>query len=205
MAKKSSSNALFWARHIGLALALIVIAAIVISLQNTNISAPKPQGAGETKTVSQGMTDFYTQYRMSSSKPFEDDIGDFVMRLNVDERPLSDRLKSMESMQNTISNGWVGEHKYRSFKVGSTVREAITGFAQNEGMQLIWELDKDFIIKNQFQMDNTITGSLGKIASAIDSSFEGDVRAYLCPKQRSLVITEKSNSYLRSNCSELRG
>lgn len=205
MAKKSSSNALFWARHIGLALALIIIAAIVISLQNTNISTPKPQGAGETKTVSQGMTEFYAAYRMSSSKPFEEDIGDFVMQLNVDQRPLSERLKSMESIQKPISTRWVGEHKYRSFKVGSTVREAITSFAQNEGMQLIWELDKDFIIKNQFQMDNTVTGSLGKIASAINGSFEGDVKAYLCPKQRSLVITETNSNYLRTNCSEVSG
>lgn len=205
MARKSTSNALFWARHIGLALALIIIAAVVISLQNTNLRAPKPEGAGETKTVSQGMSKFYAAYRMSSSKPFEEDIGDFVMQLNVDQRPLAARLKSMESIQKPISNRWVGEHKYRSFKAGSTVREAITGFAQLEGMQLIWELDKDFIIKNQFQMDNTVTGSLGKIANAVDGSFEGEVKAYICPKQRSLVITEENTPYLNNHCSMVQG
>eukprot|EP01026_Neomeris_dumetosa_P012686 TRINITY_DN144236_c0_g1_i1.p1 TRINITY_DN144236_c0_g1~~TRINITY_DN144236_c0_g1_i1.p1 ORF type:complete len:149 (+),score=5.60 TRINITY_DN144236_c0_g1_i1:50-448(+) len=113
MARKSSSNALFWIRHLGLALALIIIAAVVISLQNTNIKAPQPEGAVETTSVSQGMTKFYAAYRMSSSKPFEEDIGDFVMALNTSEKPLSERLKSMESLQKPVSRRWVGEHKYR--------------------------------------------------------------------------------------------
>ncbi len=204
MAKKSSSNALFWAKHLGLALALIIIAAVVITLQRTNLDTPVPEGAVETKkSVSSGLTDFYSTHRMSSSKPFQDDIGDFVMELNEPEESLNDRLRSMESLQKPLSDSWVGEYKHRSFKAGSTIREAITGFAQSEGLQVIWELNKDFVVKHHFQMDSTVTGSMGKIASAINSSFEGEVRAYLCPKQRSLVITEKTTPYLLQNCSRI--
>jgi len=200
---KRNSSVVFWARHIGLALALIIIAAIVLNLQSFNMSKPKPQGQSKQKSVSQGMTDFYAAYRMSSSKPFEDDIGDFVMDVNPPKSPLNDRLKDMESIQSNISTRWVGEHKYRSFRAGSTVREAITNIAQSEGMQIIWELDKDFIIKNQFQMDNTVAGSVAKIARAINGSFEGEVHAYICPKQRSLVIMEGSSSYVKENCTLL--
>ncbi|TRY30796.1 TcpQ domain-containing protein [Aliiglaciecola sp. M165] len=200
---KGTSNFLFWARHIGLALALIIIAAIVLNLQSYNVSSPKPEGESKQKSVSKGMTEFYAAYRMSSTKPFEDDIGDFVMEVNPPKEPLDSRLKKMESIQSNISQRWVGEHKYRSFRAGSTLREAITSFAQLEGMQVIWELDKDFIIKNQFQLDNTITGSMAKIASAIDGSFEGEVMAFICPKQRSMVITETSSGYLRENCTRL--
>ena len=202
MAKKTS-NALFWAKHIGLALALIVVAAVVIVLQNTNVSAPQPEGAKRKKTVSQGMTDFYAAHRMSSSKPFQDDLGDFVMALNEEEKPLGDRLKQMESLQKPVSRRWQGEHKYRTFKAGSTLREAITSFAQLEGMQVIWELDKDFIIKHHFQLENTIMGSMKQIATAIDASFEGEVLVYMCTKQRSLVITDENSDYLTGNCSRI--
>ncbi|WJG10430.1 TcpQ domain-containing protein [Aliiglaciecola sp. LCG003] len=200
---KRTSNFLFWARHIGLALALIIIAAVLLNLQQFNMSSPKPEGESQQKSVSQGMSEFYAAYRMSSSKPFEDDIGDFVMTVNPSKVPLDNRLKNMESIQNPISNRWVGEHKYRSFRAGSTVREAITNFAQSEGMQLLWELDKDFIIKNQFQLDNTVAGSLAKIARAIDGSFEGEVQAFICPKQRSLIITENITEYILENCTLL--
>lgn len=203
MARRGSSNTLFWAKHIGLALALIIIAAVVISLQNINLTSPRPEGAEEKKSVSDGMTKFYAAYRMSSTKPFEEDIGDFVMEFNTPNEPLNNRLKRMESMQNPISTRWVGEHKYRSFRAGSTLREAITGIAQSEGMQVIWELDKDFIIKHQFQMENTITGAMGKIATAVNGSFANPVSAFLCPKQRSLVITDQDNEYLTENCSRI--
>lgn len=203
MAKKTTSSTVFWVRHIGLTLALVVIAALVVTFQNMNISAPKPEGSEEKKDVSKGVSEFYAAYRMSSTKPYEEDIGDFVMSINTDKRPLADRLKSMESLQKPISERWVGEHKYRSFKAGSTIREAITEFAQTEGMQVIWELDKDFIIKHQFQMDSTVTSSLGKIAKAIDGSFEGEVVAFICPKQRSLVITATDTRYLLENCSKI--
>ncbi|MCC2614843.1 toxin co-regulated pilus biosynthesis Q family protein [Aestuariibacter halophilus] len=200
MAKKNTSNTLFWVRHLGLALALIILAAVMITLKNSRQDAPVPDGAPEKKSVAKNMTDFYASYRMSSSKPFEEDIGDFVMEVNEEDEPLGERLQDMESLQKPVSERWVGEHKHRSFKAGSTLREAITNYAQNEGMQVLWELDRDFIIKHHFQMDDTVVGSLGTIAQAIDSSFEGEVVAYICPKQRSLVITNKNADYLLENC-----
>ncbi|GAB2689059.1 TcpQ domain-containing protein [Aliiglaciecola sp. 3_MG-2023] len=197
---KKTSNFLFWARHIGLAIALIIIAAIVLNLQRFNMSSPKPEGKSEQKSVSQGMTDFYAAYRMSSSKPFEDDIGDFVLPVNPPKEPLEQRLRKMVSIQSNINSRWVGEHKYRSFRAGSTLREAITNYAQSEGMQVLWELDKDFIIKSQFQLDDTITGSMAEIASAVNGSFEKEVKAYICPKQRSMIVTQETNDYVLKNC-----
>lgn len=199
---RRTSNTLFWLRHLGLALALIVLAAVVITLRHNFETKPRPEGAPPPKTLAKGMTDFYESYKLSSSRPFEEDIGDFVKVLNPPESSLESRLADMESIQKPISSGWVGEHKFRTFKSGSTLREAITRYAQTEGMQVIWELDQDFIVKHQFQMDDTIVGSLTKIASAVDSNFDGRVRAFVCPKQRSLVITHEVNTYLLKNCVE---
>lgn len=194
------SNALFWLKYVGLIVLLILIAVGVLFLRYSQQNQALPDGVQPTKSLSKGMTDFYTSYKLSSSKPFSDDLGDFVIEVNENEEPLSDRLASMESLQKPISPRWQGEYKFRTFKAGTTLREAITNFAESEGMQVIWELDQDFIIKHQFQLDNTIIGSLGKIAKAIDANFTGKVNAFVCPKQRSLVITNKANRYLRENC-----
>ena len=88
----------------------------------------------------------------------------------------------------------------RSFKAGNTLREAITRYAEQEGMQVIWDLDQDFIIKYQFQMDNTIVGSLSAIASAIDANFEAEVGTFVCPDQRTLVVTAEITPFLKNNC-----
>lgn len=195
------SNAMFWARHAGLAIVLIVVAVVVINLQNTKSSQPKAVGDDKPKNISSNMSSFYSEYRQSQTKPIEDESSDFVMNLNeTTDRPLNQRLKDMESTQQPVNGRWVGEHKYRTFEAGSTLREAITSFAQSEGMQVIWELDQDFIVKDHFQMDDTIVGSLHKIARTVDSNFEGTVRAYVCPKNRSLVITAKESDYLSQFC-----
>jgi hypothetical protein len=204
MRKQTKSSTLFWAKYFGLALAIVIVATGVIVLKTYNDNKPIPEGVSPPKSLAQGVTDFYSEYRLSSRHPHPEKIGDFVTELNLPEKPLADRLKNMESLQKPSAERWVGEHKFRTFKAGSTLREAITSYAELEGMQLIWELDRDFIVKSQFQMDNDIVGSLYKIAKAIDSNFDGEVRAFICPKQRSLVITATVNDYLTNECTEAK-
>ena len=87
-----------------------------------------------------------------------------------------------------------------AFKAGSTLREAISAHAQQEGMQVIWDLDQDFVIKHQFQLDTTIAAAVKQIASAVDSNFDGEVRGYVCPAQRTLVVTANHTEYLNTHC-----
>ncbi len=194
------SNTMFWVRHLGLALALIVIAVIVVTLQEETVEQPTPEGAPAKRSVATGLSAFYEEFRASSVDPIKEEMGDFVMELGEDDKSLDERLQSMSSDARPISGRWVGEKKYRTFKAGSTLREVISRYAQQEGMQVIWDLDQDFVIKHQFQLDTTIASAVKQIASAVDSNFDGDVYGYVCPKQRSLVVTANHTEYLNNNC-----
>jgi hypothetical protein len=189
-----------WVKHGLLAIILIVLAVVAIGFYNNKISTPQPEGAKTRKNPARGLTDFYTEYRLSATDPQQEELGDFVIGLNPSNESVDNRLRNMENSGKSPANGWVGEHKFRSFKPGKTLREAITEYAEAEGMQVFWELDQDFIVKSHFQMDNTITGSLHTLAKAIDSNFDGEVMTYFCPRHRTLVITEKLNNYLSKNC-----
>ena len=201
---KQISNSLFWVKHVLLALMIIVIAGIVLFMQQKNNSIVRPEGAAGKQSISSNMSDFYEDYRLSSRHPRTESLGDFVMEVKISDKPLGERLKKMESLKKPVSGRWVGEHKHRTFRAGSTLRSAITNFAEAEGMQLIWELDQDFIVKHPFQLDDSILGSLKMIAKTIDINFDGEVKAYVCPHQRSLVITSKASKYLEKNCAEAR-
>ncbi|QJR81952.1 hypothetical protein CA267_014915 [Alteromonas pelagimontana] len=200
MAKKNRSSTIFWAKQFALALVLIIIAGIVIYLQRTSDTSPEYAEAPKEKSISNGLSEFYREFRTSSTDPIEEEGDDFVLDVDRSEAGLDQQLRNMASNQKPVNQRWVGEHKFRTFKAGNTVREAITAYAQQEGMQIIWDLDQDFVIKHQFQIDNTIVGSLAKIASAIDSNFMGEVKTYVCPDQRSLVVTAEVTDYLKSRC-----
>jgi hypothetical protein len=124
------------------------------------------------------------------------------MNVKTSDIPLSERLKKMANLQKPVPSKWVGEYKHRLFKVGGTLRDSITNYAQSEGMQVIWELEQDFIVKYPFQLDDSLLGSLKEIGKAIDAIFVGEVKAYMCPRQRSMVITSQSSEYLEKQCEE---
>lgn len=194
------SNTLFWAKHLGLAVALIVIAIVVVMLREETVSAPAPEGAPAKRSVASGLSAFYEEFRATSVDPIKEEVGDFVMELGTGDQTLDEKLESMASDARPISGRWVGEKKFRTFKAGNTLREALSGYAQQEGMQVIWDLDQDFVVKHQFQMDTTIAAAVKQIASAVDANFDGDVKGYVCPKQRSLVVTANHTAYLNNNC-----
>lgn len=196
------SNYLFWLKHIMLAIIIIVIAALVLIMQYRKESTVRPEGDTGIKSIANNMSDFYADYRLSYRHPREEELGDFVIGVKIPNKPLGERLQKMESLQKAPLNGWVGEQKHRTFKAGSTLRSAITDYAQSEGIKVIWELDRDFIIKYPFQIDDSLLGSLKMIGKAIDTDFDTDVKAYMCPRQRSLVITSKSTEYLEKQCAE---
>lgn len=200
MGKTTYSSSSFWAKQIGIAVVLVIAAGVLIYMLQTQEKSPVPASQKEEKSVSKGLSDFYRNFRMSSTDPLEDEQSDFVLDIAGVDPNLDSKLAKMSSQTRPVEKNWTGEHKYRTFTEGNTLREAISQYAQAEGMQLIWNLEQDFVIKHQFQLDNTVAGSLAKIASAIDSSFEGEVNAYLCAEQRSLVVSEEETDFLKNNC-----
>lgn len=205
MGQTSYSSSSFWAKQIAIAVVLVIAAGVLIYILQTHEESPTPASQKEEKSVSKGLSEFYRDFRMSSTDPLEDEQGDFVLDIASVDPNLDSKLAKMSSQTRPVEKNWTGEHKYRTFAEGNTLREAISQYAQAEGMQLIWNLEQDFVIKHQFQLDNTVAGSLAKIASAIDSSFEGEVTAYLCAEQRSLVVTAEETDFLKNQCRRVRG
>lgn len=205
MGQKTQSNSSFWAKQIGIAVVLLVIAGVLIYVLQMQDQEPVPRGQLEDQSISRGLSEFYRGLRMQSSDPVEDEQGNFVLDIKGVDPDLDNKLARMSSQTRPVEKNWTGEHKKRTFQEGNTLREAISQYAQAEGMQVIWNLEQDFVIKHHFQMVNTVAGSLANIASAIDSSFEGKVKTYLCAEQRSLVVTTQDTEFLTTNCRLIRG
>ena len=200
MGQKSYSSTSFWAKQIILAVVLVVAAGVLIYFLEVKKSAPVPESQKEEKSVSKGLSEFYSEFRMSATDPLRGEQSDFVLDIDGVDPNLDSKLEMMVSKTRPVESDWTGEQKYRTFQEGNTLREAISQYAQEEGVQLIWNLEQDFVIKHQFQIKNTVSGSLAEIVSAIDSSFESEVKAYLCTEQRSFVVTAEETELLKNQC-----
>ncbi len=204
MKKKQFSRAKFWLAQFGFIGIVVAVAATIILMKYEYNAAPVPEGAPEKRSVETGLENFYREFRQSSSELIKDPVNDFTLEVASDGTPIDTKLKSMSSNYNSVDKRWVGEHKFRSFNAGSTLRTILSDYAAQEGMQVVWDLDEDFVIKHQFQTDSTIVGALADVAKAIDNNFDGTVRGYFCPKQRSLVVTTVESDFIRRECNLAR-
>lgn len=116
MAQKSYSSSMFWARQIALAVVLVIVAGVMIYVQQRKENAPLPEGETKDKTVSEGLSDFYREYRMSSTDPLKEEQGDFVLDIAGVDPQLDTKLARMSSEAKPVDEKWTGEHKFRTFK-----------------------------------------------------------------------------------------
>ena len=205
MGQTSYSSTSFWAKQIAIAVVIIIAAGVLIYVLQIREDSPVAESQKTEKSISRGLSEFYRDFRQSSTDPLEDEQSDFVLDVAGVDPNLDQTLSQMSSRTRPVDKNWSGEHKYRTFSEGNTLRGAISQYAQAEGMQVIWNLEQDFVIKYQFQLENTVAGSLTQIARAIDSNFERPIKTYLCAEQRSLVVTERETDFLAGNCKRLGG
>jgi hypothetical protein len=149
--------------------------------------------------AAKGLSNFYGKVRgelLGTNKTMGDG---FVISVEPSIYTLDERLQRRGEMVNPGSPNFTGERISRRFRIGETIREQLAA-AEVEGIALIWQLDRDYIIKHYFEVDSDLISALGTVASALDSDFEKDVFAFYCYKQRAVIIAHEKSEYVNNNC-----
>ena len=201
MADKSATK--FWIKHVLLA-AVVLAAAIFVLRYNPENPDQSIQSSGQgsqsRENISDNLSSFYQEFRSTSKDPIREQYGDYVLPLEAPEGDQSERLVAITSVEQPPSADWEGEFKFRSFAQGTTIRIEALKYAEQEGVNLIWDLDQDFIIRHRFLTENSLVGSLDEVAGAIDANFVPEVNVYFCSKKNTIVIAEKAGPYVLENC-----
>lgn len=204
----TQSNMGFWVKRLavmfsvmGAALAFL----LYVPEPGESVSAPaKPKR--ESKSISESVTNFYSEFRQSSRDPIKERYGDYTILLED---------KQYDSVDEAIENSsdkdyprlldWQGSIKERAFPQDSTLKTEAKAYAAEEGLNLVWDLHQDFIVRHRFNSRGNLVMMLEEIAEAIDSNFNQPINVYFCQKKRALVITQRDSVYLKQNCEKSLG
>ncbi|WAJ71160.1 TcpQ domain-containing protein [Catenovulum adriaticum] len=195
----------FWIRHITAALILIFLGIYLAVSESpflsrdTNLSGGEAQRSSGTKTA-EGFSNFYTSLKAKIDSFSDPSRAQFIIDLKRPDSSLTAELKQIGTSVKPINVNWVGPFKNRRFVEGDTLRKRMADIATDEHMNLIWWLERDFIVKLPFRVEETAVGTLYKMSTAIDSDFEKDVYGFFCPRQRTLIITDIVEHYVREQC-----
>jgi hypothetical protein len=184
----------FWIKHLSLAFILIA-AAIMLLMDNGEYLLKKT----ESNAAAKGVSSFYASIR-DASKQLIDDKN--VVLLDEPNQNLNILLERRAKVVKPSSPNWRGQEKARRFEKGETLKQVMSQFADQEGIVLIWNLNRDFIVKDNFRVDDNFVSTLHQVGRAIDSEFEYDVFTYYCHKERSAVITENPTLYIQQHCTK---
>ena len=149
--------------------------------------------------MADGVAKFYSTFR----KPFMDEatkLDEYTIKLPEDGDSVFDQLQYRSMQVKPADKNWTGENKKRSFEENGTIKTALESFGNAEGVQVIWDLKYDYIIKNHFVEQVNFKELIDKISRTVNNDYDGHVKSYFCAMERAIVITDQADRYVTNNC-----
>ncbi|MEI8704635.1 toxin co-regulated pilus biosynthesis Q family protein [Pseudoalteromonas sp. B62] len=186
----------FWVKHLSFAAVLIILAIYFLFSDGPTFDIRDSKNA-----AAEGLSRFYSSIRNQVKSNKERD--QFVLQLKKPDQTLDRVLAERGRTVDPMPTSWTGGIEPRRFESGTTLKKALSQYADNEGLALYWYLSKDYVVKDHFRVDSNFTSALYQVGRAINDDFEYEVYTYFCHKQRAAIITEKPSEFVRANCLKL--
>ena len=193
----------FWVRHVVLGIILVIAAYIILNTQDfkfeVNSSSSPSKYSTQQNAAAKGLSDFYAKIRdaVDTNRP---NGNKFVLYNELPEETMTSTLQKRRLVVKPSPRDWKGDTKERNFSKGDTLKAQLTHFAREEGIELYWYLQRDYVVKHIMNVESDFVVALYKVAEAIDGDFPGKVIAYYCPNERAAIITNKPDTYVSQNC-----
>ncbi len=178
---------------------------------------PKPASTTTTTTKSQyqqskktanaaaeGLSNFYAKIYGDGIDKKGPRIRNNVIFLPDPRGDLLEILQAREMIVRPYRANWQGTTASRAFRKGETLYQKLAEYAGQEGLEIIWWLNMDFIIKDAFRIDKNILKTAYQIGEAVSGHFPEGISSFFCYRQRTLVFINEAPDYLNEECTVLK-
>jgi len=166
--------------------------------------APVPVTKKSTNAAADGLSRFYANLH-GETEGDEPRVRNNIVYLPEPKGSLIELLEARRLVTRPLRKTWRGTKDNRPFRKGHTLHQKLSEYAEADGLEVIWWLNRDFIIKDPFRVDKDIIQTTYQISRAIEGHFQDGLSAYFCYKERALVLSERDYAYLDEECQILDG
>ena len=121
--------------------------------------------------------------------------------------PKGDIKKILQARELTVrpyKKSWKSITESRPFRTGETLNQKLVEYSAKEGIDLIWWLNRDYVVKDPFRIKKDILRTTFQVAKAVEGHFESGLSVFFCNKQRAVVVIESApHSFLDDECIKL--
>ena len=153
----------------------------------------------KSNAAADGLSKFYAN--LHGSDPADGpQIRNNIVYLPEPKGDLVELLEARRMVTRPLRDNWTGTKENRPFRKGNTLYQKLVEYAEPEGLEVIWWLNRDFVVKDAFRINKSIVDTAYWVGKAIAGHFPDGLSAYFCNQQRTLVLIEKELSYLDDVC-----
>ena len=163
---------------------------------------PKKKEKKSTNAAADGLSRFYASINPSSDGKGPR-VRDNIVYLPEPKGELSKLLEARKMVTRPLRKNWRGDREARPFRVGETLYQKLSEYAEAQGLEVMWWLNRDFLVKDPFRVDKDILKTAFQIGKAVEGHFENGINIYFCYKHRALVLISDVDGYLETECTLL--
>jgi hypothetical protein len=163
------------------------------------------QGRVSTNSAAIGLSKFYANLHgdMNGKGP---KIRNNIVYLPDPKGDLAKILQAREMVVRPYKKNWQGSIESRPFRTGETLSQKLTEYSEKDGLDLIWWLNRDYVIKDPFRIEKNILKTNFQVTKAIEGHFESGLSIFFCNRQRAIVVIESApQPFLDKECTLLTG
>ena len=152
-----------------------------------------------TNAAADGLSNYYASIRgdMTGDDP---KIRNNIVYLAEPKGDLEKILTARALITRPLPKNWTGETDNHPFRLGETLFGKLSEYAGDNNLQVIWWLNRDFVVKNAFRINKDIVTTSYQVGKAIEGHFETGLSIYFCYQQRTIVVIEHDTAYLEKEC-----
>jgi hypothetical protein len=171
----------------------------------TATTKPKyQQGRKSANAAADGLSNFYAKIYGDGIDKRGPRIRNNIIFLPEPKGDLVEILQAREMMVRPYRANWQGSTASRPFRKGETLYQKLAEYAEQEGLEIIWWLNRDFIIKDAFRINKNILKTAYQVGEAVSGHFPEGINSFFCYRQRTLVFISEAPDYLIEECAALK-
>jgi len=121
--------------------------------------------------------------------------------------PQGDLVKKLEARRmvtRPLRKNWTGTKTPRPFRTGETILQKLSQYAKEDGLSIIWWLNRDFLVKSPFRVNKNVLQTAYQLAKSVEGHFQNGVEVFFCYQQRTIVVIDEAIPYLNEECNKIQ-
>lgn len=170
----------------------------------TTTKSQYQQGRKSANAAADGLSNFYAKIYGDGIDKKGPRIRNNIIFLPEPRGNLVEILQAREMMVRPYRASWQGATASRPFRKGETLYQKLAEYAEKEGLEIIWWLNRDFIIKDAFRINKNMLKTAYQVGEAVSGHFPEGINSFFCYRQRTLVFINEVPDYLNEECAALK-